>query len=125
MALTSCGGDSSDDGGSSSNVDFVVSKTELQFAKEGGSTTISVKGNQTPELVSDASWLTVSQKSASSSVYNYNVTASANTEPNDRTANITVKMGKDAKTISLVQTASDGLVVGTTSFRNGFMNVPR
>ena len=116
LALTSCGGDSGDDGGSSSNVDFVVSKTELQFAKEGGSTTISVKGNQTPELVSDASWLTVSQKSASSSVYNYNVTASANTEPNDRTANITVKMGKDAKTIAVVQTASDGLVVGTTSF---------
>lgn len=105
---------SDDDNGGSSAVEFKVSKTDLTFSTTGGATTISVQAPQKPTVTSDAAWLSVSAEATNSQiVYPFKLTATENTETNDRTATITVSVSGNTKTINVLQTASDGLVIAS------------
>lgn len=90
----------------------------MTFAKDGGTLALNIKSNVALEVTSSApDWCTVtSLPSTSTTVSKYSVTTTANTQTDDRTATITVKAGGvEAGTISVKQTAADGLVVASTT----------
>ena len=111
-ALYACGGD--DDGGNSPAVTLTVPTKQHTYAASGGTWDFVVQASQKPAIASSASWLTVSeQTSTSATVFKYTATAKEMTETDDRTATITVSAGSLKETISVTQTAIDGLVISS------------
>ena len=96
------------------------SKSEMVFSKTGGSEILSVRSNVTLEVESnDKSWCHVAPaSSASDVVYRFEVTVDANTATSDRSTTITIKGGNITKTVNIVQTAADGLIVSQNVFDN-------
>ena len=118
ISLTACSGsDDDDDGGSSTSGDVTISTTEMSIVKDGETRTLSIRSDQEPTLTVDQSWVTVSLNSATSSgTYTYIVVVDANDETDDRTATITATVGSWSQTVTITQTAADGLVVGQTEY---------
>src|SRR5690554_4260588 len=98
--------------------EIIPAKSELVFAKAGGTEILSVKSNVALDVKSeDESWCRVAPASSTSAaVYRYTVTVDANPETNDRSTTITVKGATVTQTVNVVQTAADGLIVAPTVF---------
>ena len=98
--------------------EITPAKSEMVFSQTGGTETLSVKSNVTLDVKSeDESWCRVAPApSSSSAVYRYTVTVDANPATNDRSTTITVKGGTITRTVNVVQTAADGLMVAPTVF---------
>jgi len=88
----------------------------MNFAKTGGTSTLSIQSNVSLEVSSNQNWCTVTPAaSASATVLKFAVTVEENPEPEIRTAVITVKAGSLTETFNVVQTAADGLLVESCS----------
>ncbi len=100
--------------------EIIPARSEMIFSKTGGSEILSVKSNVTLEVRSnEESWCRVAPApSSSDAVYRYTVTADANPNTNDRSTTITVKGGNIIQTVSVVQTATDGLSITPTTFND-------
>ncbi|MFA5650299.1 MAG: cellulase family glycosylhydrolase [Proteiniphilum sp.] len=98
--------------------EIIPAKSELVFAKAGGTEILSVKSNVALDVKSeDESWCRVAPASSTSAaVYRYTVTVDANPETNDRSTTITVKGATVTQTVNVVQTAAEGLIVAPTVF---------
>ncbi len=94
-----------------------VVSSGLTFAKTGGTQTLSMQSNVALEVTSDKDWCVVTHKNTTANgTYTYEVTMAANPDAENRTATVTVTAGGvKAATITVVQTAADGLLVEETS----------
>lgn len=116
ISLVSCSKEETISGGGIST-SFQVSKSALQFSKTGGETYLYVESPTQPVVLSDQSWLVVSQDlSNSARVYKYKVAATTNTDTNDRTASISVSSGSEQVTVPVNQVSTEGLIIETASF---------
>ena len=108
-AFAACGGD--DDGAGGATVTGMkISKTTLNFTKDGGTEKVSVQAPVQASATADAPWLTVTvgTMSANMKVTPVTITADANTtETNERTATVTVTAGTEVQTISITQEAAE------------------
>ena len=89
----------------------------LTVSKTGGEVTISAQSKQAVEASSDQSWCTVTVGSASATLHAtpIKVSVAANTQTDDRTANVSIKSGADSKTVKITQKAFEGLILKSTS----------
>ena len=120
FGLTACGGSDDDDGGSSSSSsssDITISTTEMSIVKGGETRSLSIRSSKEPTVTSDQSWVTVTLASSTSSgTYTYSVVVEANEDTDDRVATLTATVGSWSATVTITQTAADGLIVGQTEY---------
>ena len=118
--LFSCGGEKN--GGSDIPEGITIADKYLSegvsFASSGGEVTISVQSKDDVSATPSASWISVTKGSTSPalSVTPFTLKAGENTEPADRSANVTFSDGKNSKSVSVVQAAAGGVVIKTQSF---------
>jgi aryl-phospho-beta-D-glucosidase BglC (GH1 family) len=100
--------------------EIILAKSEITFSRSGGTETLSVKSNVPLDVRSnDESWCRVAPTSSTSDVvYKYLVTVDSNPNTQDRSTTIVVKGGDITKTVSVIQTAADGLNVTPTIFND-------
>ncbi|WP_300729270.1 cellulase family glycosylhydrolase [uncultured Bacteroides sp.] len=109
--ITGCSSDDND-GSSSGSSEIIVSKDELKFSKQAGTQDLAIKTSAKVEVISGAEWCTVTkQESTSSTTLKYQVAVTENTTTSDRETAITVKGNGNEKTVKVIQSAADGLVV--------------
>ncbi len=112
IAFAGCSNDETVGGGAGLSTEFVVSRSDMQFTKNGGESQLFVKAGTVPTVSSEAAWLTVTPVEGTSGVtHSFLVKAQPNTGNNDRTATISVSAGPDSKTVSVSQNSTEGLVV--------------
>lgn len=112
IGFTGCSDEETIGGGPGLSTEFVVSRSDMQFTKNGGESQLFVKAGTVPTVTSDASWLNVTSVAGTSTVtHQFMVEAQPNTDNNDRTATITVNAGSDSKTITVTQNSTEGLLV--------------
>ena len=117
VSFSACSNEDTIGGGEGLSKDFVVSRSDMAFTKNGGETDLYVKAAQVPTVSSDAAWLAVTPVAGSSSVtHHFLIKAEPNTANDDRSATITVAAGSDAKTITVSQNSTEGLLI--TSNKN-------
>lgn len=99
---------------------ITLPKTEMFFAKTGGTETLYIQSNVTLELkTKDESWCHVAPTSSTSTtVYKYTVTIDPNPNTEERSTTITVKGGDITETVTVTQAATDGLIVEQTTFND-------
>jgi endoglucanase len=115
-ALSACSDDVSTSADALST-DFKVSKSEVTFAKSGGTIDFYVRAAQKPVVSSDADWAVVTENTSDSKItYKYNLNVAENSGYDDRNAIIKVSVGGESDSIHVIQTASSGLILETTSF---------
>lgn len=114
ISLTAC----SDDDDAGGNYPFTVTRSELTFTNNGGSTRFSVRSEGTPVITCTESWVKVEPYSTGNHIYNYTVTADAYVPDaanqagyDDRMATINVECTDGTSAISVVQTPEYGLFV--------------
>lgn len=92
--------------------DFILSKSSIEFAKDGGTQEFSVKTEGTVAVACTESWLSVVQKATTSAtMHTYQVTVQANTVPQERSCMVTVNVGSKSATVTISQAAADGLTI--------------
>lgn len=94
--------------------EFKVSASQMLFLKGAGTETLYIESPAAPQVSADASWLTLTNpelNGQSRRVYAVTVSAAANTEFDNRTAQITVTSGAQTATVSVVQSNADGIAV--------------
>lgn len=110
IGFTACS--SSDDGGGTDSSSYTISSSGLTLvSKTGGTGTIVVKPTTDATVTSSATWCTIAKGTTSSLGQLYQVTVAENTETADREATITVVAGSTTQTITVKQTAKDGLLI--------------
>ena len=101
------------------STDFVVSRSDMAFTKNGGETDLYVKAAQVPTVSTEAAWLAVTPVAGSSSItHHFLIKAEANTANDDRSATITVAAGSDTKTITVSQNSTEGLLISSGKTMN-------
>lgn len=97
-----------------------VDTNELNFTDEGGSKTIGITTNTrwTASAVNDraSDWLTIEPGSGEAGSATINVSAAANTTPDDRSASITISAGDQKKIVKVSQKQKDALSVTSSMF---------
>ena len=117
VSFSACSNEDTIGGGEGLSKDFVVSRSDMAFTKNGGETDLYVKAAQVPTVSTEAAWLAVTPVAGSSSItHHFLIKAEANTAYDDRSATITVVAGSDTKTITVSQNSTEGLLV--TSSKN-------
>ena len=117
ISFSACSDEDTIGGGEGLSKDFVVSRSDMAFTKNGGETDLYVKAAQVPTVSSDAAWLAITPVAGSSSVtHHFLIKAESNTANDDRSATITVAAGSDTKTITVSQNSTEGLLI--TSSKN-------
>ena len=117
VSFSACSNEDTIGGGEGLSKDFVVSRSDMAFTKNGGETDLYVKAAQVPTVSSEAAWLAVTPVAGSSSItHHFLIKAEANTANDDRSATITVAAGSDTKTITVSQNSTEGLLI--TSDKN-------
>lgn len=109
----------SDDDNAAGEPEIIVAKTEINFAKDGGTFNLFIKSNVKLEVISSATdWCTVEKvASTSTTVSKYAVTTTPNTTNDLRSATLTVTGGNITQTVTVSQPATDVLTVtGKTNF---------
>jgi endoglucanase len=111
IGFTACSGSSDDSSDTSS---YTVTSNGLTLvSKTGGTGTIVVKPSTDATVTSSATWCTITKGTTSSLGQMYNVTVAPNTETADREATITVVAGSSTQTVTVKQTAKDGLLISS------------
>lgn len=96
-----------------------VATKSLVFPKSGGTDNLYVKTNVALQVQSSASWCKVEEGYfTENGTAKYVVTVESNTETDNRQAELTVTGGGISETVSVVQTAGDGLIVQTPLIDN-------
>ena len=117
VSFSACSNEDTIEGGEGLSTDFVVSRSDMAFTKNGGETDLYVKAAQVPTVSTEAAWLAVTPVAGSSSItHHFLIKAEANTANDDRSATITVAAGSDTKTITVSQNSTEGLLI--TSSKN-------
>ena len=117
VSFSACSNEDTIGGGEGLSKDFVVSRSDMAFTKNGGETDLYVKAAQVPTVSTEAAWLAVTPVAGSSSItHHFLIKAEANTANDDRSATITVAAGSDTKTITVIQNSTEGLLI--TSSKN-------
>ena len=117
VSFSACSNEDTIGGGEGLPKDFVVSRSDMAFTKNGGETDLYVKAAQVPTVSTEAAWLAVTPVAGSSSItHHFLIKAEANTANDDRSATITVAAGSDTKTITVSQNSTEGLLI--TSDKN-------
>lgn len=117
VSFSACSNEDTIEGGEGLSKEFVVSRSDMAFTKNGGETDLYVKAAQVPTVSTEAAWLAVTPVAGSSSItHHFLIKAEANTANDDRSATITVAAGSDTKTITVSQNSTEGLLI--TSSKN-------
>lgn len=117
VSFSACSNEDTIGGGEGLSKEFVVSRSDMAFTKNGGETDLYVKAAQVPTVSTEAAWLAVTPVAGSSSItHHFLIKAEANTANDDRSATITVAAGSDTKTITVSQNSTEGLLI--TSSKN-------
>ena len=89
--------------------------------QKGGSTTVSFTTNAvwTANVANNANWVTVSPVSGTSGTHTLTVTASENTEYNERNTSLTIKSGIVSKTVTIAQKQKDALLINSNKVELG------
>ena len=112
VSFSACSDEDTIGGGEGLSKDFVVSRSDMAFTKNGGETDLYVKAAQVPTVSTEAAWLAVTPVAGSSSItHHFLIKAEANTANDDRSATITVAAGSDTKTITVSQNSTEGLLI--------------
>ena len=112
VSFSACSNEDTIEGGEGLSTDFVVSRSDMAFTKNGGETDLYVKAAQVPTVSTEAAWLAVTPVAGSSSItHHFLIKAEANTANDDRSATITVAAGSDTKTITVSQNSTEGLLI--------------
>lgn len=112
VSLAACSNEETVGGGEGTSTGFAVSLSNLQYAKTGGETELYVRSTGTPSVTTDASWLSVTEQTVTSTTsHKYIVKADANVANDDRTATINVSAGSESKFITVTQDATEGLII--------------
>ena len=112
VSFSACSKEDTIGGGEELSKDFVVSRSDMAFTKNGGETDLYVKAAQVPTVSTEATWLAVTPVAGSSSItHHFLIKAEANTANDDRSATITVAAGSDTKTITVSQNSTEGLLI--------------
>ena len=112
VSFSACSNEDTIGGGEGLSKDFVVSRSDMAFTKNGGETDLYVKAAQVPTVSTEAAWLAVTPVAGSSSItHHFLIKAEANTANDDRSATITVAAGSDTKTITVSQNSTEGLLI--------------
>lgn len=112
VSFTGCSNDETIGGGEGLSSEFVLSRSDMQFTKNGGEAALYVKSGVAPTVTSDADWLNVTSVVGTSSVtHQFTVAAQPNTANDDRQATITVSAGTENKTVTVSQNSTEGLIV--------------
>jgi len=112
VSFSACSDEDTIGGGEGLSKDFVVSRSDMAFTKNGGETDLYVKAAQVPTVSTEAAWLAVTPVAGSSSItHHFLIKAEENTANDDRSATITVAAGSDTKTITVSQNSTEGLLI--------------
>lgn len=119
VSFSACSDEDTIGGGEGLSKDFVVSRSDMAFTKNGGETDLYVKAAQVPTVSTEAAWLSVTPVAGSSSItHHFLIKAEANTANDDRSATITVAAGSDTKTITVSQNSTEGLLISSGKTMN-------
>uniref|UniRef100_UPI003FEE51BE cellulase family glycosylhydrolase n=1 Tax=Prevotella sp. TaxID=59823 RepID=UPI003FEE51BE len=119
VSFSACSDEDTIGGGEGLSKDFVVSRSDMAFTKNGGETDLYVKAAQVPTVSTEAAWLAVTPVAGSSSItHHFLIKAEANTANDDRSATITVAAGSDTKTITVSQNSTEGLLISSGKTMN-------
>ena len=117
LSMAGCSSSDDDDDSGSSSVETSVSTTSMTFSKAAETQKLYVLSSSTPTISSTESWCSASYVSVSTlGTYTYNVTVTANSDTDERTCTLVVSVGSFSATVSVTQSAEDGLVVGQTTY---------
>lgn len=119
VSFSACSDEDTIGGGEGLSKDFVVSRSDMAFTKNGGETDLYVKAAQVPTVSTEAAWLSVTPVAGSSSItHHFLIKAEANTANDDRSATITVAAGSDTKTITVSQNSTEELLISSGKTMN-------
>ena len=119
VSFSACSDEDTIGGGEGLSKDFVVSRSDMAFTKNGGETDLYVKAAQVPTVSTEAAWLAVTPVAGSSSItHHFLIKAEENTANDDRSATITVAAGSDTKTITVSQNSTEGLLISSGKTMN-------
>lgn len=119
VSFSACSDEDTIGGGEGLSKDFVVSRSDMAFTKNGGETDLYVKAAQVPTVSTEAAWLAVTPVAGSSSItHHFLIKAEANIANDDRSATITVAAGSDTKTITVSQNSTEGLLISSGKTMN-------
>lgn len=92
--------------------DFVVGKSVMVFGNDAQSTSLSIKAQSTPSVVSNSDWITISAvEQESANIYSCTVSAASNPSYTDRTGTITVTAAGQSETINVTQTGNPTVLI--------------
>lgn len=94
---------------------LTVTPTTATIGNTGGIVVLNVKSNRVPSVSSSAAWITLDSRANNENDYVLNMKASANTEPDQRIATLTVSCGSASQTVTITQSAMDALTVTPTT----------
>lgn len=109
--LTSCS--DSDD---STPLEFIVSKSEMTFKKEGGTQKLAVKSTAGWTITSSATWCKPSVAGGDPGTKEFQVAVEENTDTDPREAILTVTSGGESKEVIVKQGYNDLLMVEKNTF---------
>lgn len=119
VSFSACSDEDTIGGGEGLSKDFVVSRSDMAFTKNGGETDLYVKAAKVPTVSTEAAWLSVTPVAGSSSItHHFLIKAEANTANDDRSATITIAAGSDTKTITVSQNSTEGLLISSGKTMN-------
>ncbi|MDL2211059.1 cellulase family glycosylhydrolase [Bacteroides sp. OttesenSCG-928-M17] len=100
--------------------EITIASPEMKFAKGGGEAFLYIKSNVALDVKSnDESWCHVAPAPSTSAVtFKFNVAADANPNTTDRSTTLTVTAGGLTETVTVKQTAADGLIVKQATFND-------
>ena len=115
VSFSACSNEDTIGGGEGLSKDFVVSRSDMAFTKNGGETDLYVKAAQVPTVSTEAAWLAVTPVAGSSSItHHFLIKAEANTAYDDRSATISYTMVANDST-SITEAVTINQEQGTTT----------
>ena len=94
-----------------------VSPTTATIGQDGGTLALTVLSSRVPTVTSSESWITTGSRAVIEGGYTVNMTVTANTNAEDRTATLTVSTGSLSRMVQVTQSAADVLKVEPSTIK--------
>lgn len=118
-ALCCCSSSNNDENDDGNPSEFIVTFSELTLTRDAQTLNFAVKCSMKWNVTCDASWITLSAGTYGigdvDKAVKINVAATANDSYDERTADIIVTAGSQSKTVKVVQSNKDGLILDGAS----------
>lgn len=117
LSFAACSSDNEEDDNNTTVADFKVTTESINAIKSSGEYSIVVQSSVEPKFTSDASWVKVTDVQNSGSkknIWTAILGVDENQTNEDRTAHINIVAKASTATVTLTQTAADGLLISSS-----------